>query len=235
MTPQEQRENVAAVAVEPNSHASVMDPWESAYVRFETPQQEIRKFVRRLRKLKIDQLSQDTRIVELFCGRGNGLHALARLGFTHLEGVDLSSRLVAIYQGPAQCYVADCRKLPFSAESKDLLIVQGGLHHLPKLPDDLSQSFAEMHRVLRENGRLVVVEPWRTPFLRLVHPISELRLVRRCSTKLDAFATMTHYERVTYEQWLRQPEAILKLARAHFSPCQELFRWGKWMFVGTPL
>ena len=235
MTPsREQNEDCAAV-LHVESQAGVADPWEAAYVRFETPEQEVRKFVRRLKKLRIDRLPRDARIVELFCGRGNGLHALSRLGFTHLEGVDLSSRLVAMYRGPAQCYVGDCRKLPFSNKSRDLLIVQGGLHHLPKLPEDLSQTFAEMHRVLREDGRLVVVEPWRTPFLRLVHPISEIRLVRRCSPKLDALATMTHYERVTYEQWLSQPGLILKLAREHFSPLREFFAWGKWMCVGTPL
>jgi len=220
--------------VQLKSNVEVTDPWEAAYLRFETPEQEIRKFARRLKKLRIDQLRQDARVVELFCGRGNGLHALSRLGFTRLEGVDLSSRLIAMYRGSAQRYVADCRKLPFSDKSKDLLIVQGGLHHLPKLPEDLVQTLEEMHRVLRGQGRLVVVEPWRTPFLRLVHPISEIRLVRRCSNKLDALATMTHYERVTYERWLSQPGLILKVAHSHFSPLQEFFAWGKWMFVGTP-
>ena len=233
MTPRKQNEETAVVEL--RSTIGVTDPWEAAYVRFETPEQEIRKFIKRHKKLGVDRLPRDTKVVELFCGRGNGLRALARLGFTHLEGVDLSSPLVALYRGPAQCYVGDCRKLPFSTKSKDLLIVQGGLHHLPKLPEDLSRTFTEMHRVLRGDGRLVVVEPWRTPFLRLVHLISEIRLVRRCSVKMDAFATMTHYERVTYEQWLTQPELILKLVHEHFRPLQESFAWGKWMFVGTPL
>jgi ubiquinone/menaquinone biosynthesis C-methylase UbiE len=113
--------------------------------------------------------------------------------------------------------------------------VQGGLHHLPELPEDLALTFEEMHRVLRPEGRLVVVEPWRTPFLQMVHPVSEIPLVRRFSVKMDAFATMTHYERTTYERWLGQPELILKLAHARFSAIHESFEWGKWMFVGTPL
>ncbi len=56
--------------------------------------------------------------------RGNGLVALERLGFTHIEGVDLSPRLLEQYKGPAKCTVADCRKLPFPDLSKDVLIVQ---------------------------------------------------------------------------------------------------------------
>ena len=210
------------------------DPWEAAYLRFETPEQEIQKFVSRLQKLGADQWPRDTEIVELFCGRGNGLNALERLGFTRLEGVDLSPRLIAEYRGPAQCIVGDCRKLPFADRSKDVLIVQGGLHHLPALPDDLDQTFSEMQRVLRRNGRVLFVEPWRTPFLTFVHLISELPPVRRISNKMDAFATMTEYEIRTYEQWLGQPELIKRIARTHFLPVHESFAWGKWNFVGTP-
>jgi ubiquinone/menaquinone biosynthesis C-methylase UbiE len=216
------------------SSAPLPDPWEAAYLRFETPEQEIQKFVSRLRKLGSAQWPRDAEIVELFCGRGNGLNALERLGFTHLEGVDLSPRLIARYRGPARCMVGDCRQLPFADRSKDVLIVQGGLHHLPALPEDLEQTFAEMQRVLRKEGRVVIVEPWLTPFLKFVHAVSENPLARRLSNKLDALATMIQFERRTYEQWLTQPELIRKIARMHFAPVHESFEWGKWNFVGQP-
>jgi SAM-dependent methyltransferase len=210
------------------------DPWEAAYLRFETPEQEIAKFVSRLKKLGADTWARDAQIVELFCGRGNGLRALNRLGFTNLEGVDLSPRLIAQYTGAAKCTVADCRHLPFADGSKDILIVQGGLHHLPDFPGDLEQTFNEMRRVVRPSGRIMLVEPWRTPFLTMVHWVSEIPVVRRVSGKMDAFATMTHYERRTYEQWLGQPGKITQIARAQFAPVHETFSWGKWNFVGTP-
>ena len=232
---QQEQQTITARTVQAEDGVRITDPWEAAYLRFETPEQEIRKFVRRLRNLGVDRLPREARVIELFCGRGNGLHALERLGFTHLEGVDLSARLVALYRGNALCYVCDCRRLPFPDQSRDALIVQGGLHHLPALPEDLAQTFAEMQRVLRRDGLVVIVEPWLTPFLRLVHSISALRLVRRCSAKLDALATMIDFERATYEQWLNQPMSILMLARAHFSPVRETFTWGKWMFVGRPI
>lgn len=209
------------------------DPWEAAYLRFETPEEEIRKFMGRLKRLGARQWPRDAEIVELFCGRGNGLIALQRLGFTHIEGVDLSPRLIEQFKGSAKCTVADCRKLPFAHSSKDVLIVQGGLHHLPSLPGDLEQTFSEMQRVLRKGGRVMFVEPWRTPFLTFVHFVSEIRLVRRFSNKMDAFATMTEHEIRTYTQWLSQAELIKKIARAHFVPIHESFAWGKWNFVGT--
>lgn len=212
-----------------------VDVWESAYLRFETPEQEIKKFQSRLTALGIDRLDRDARVVELFCGRGNGLHALSGLGFKNLEGIDLSARLISCYHGTAKCIVGDCQELPFPDHSRDLLIVQGGLHHLPTLPDSLDRTFREIHRVLRNDGKLVAVEPWLTPFLRLVHTVSGISLVRRCSPKLDALATMIEHERQTYEQWLNQPELVLKVTHSLFSPVHESFSWGKWFFVGRPL
>jgi hypothetical protein len=66
-----------------------IDPWEAAYLRFEAPEEEIGKFMERLRRLGVSQWPRETNVVELFCG------ALARLGFRNIEGVDLSPRLLA--------------------------------------------------------------------------------------------------------------------------------------------
>ncbi len=211
------------------------DPWEAAYLRFETPEQEIRKFVKRLRALGVSKWPRDAEIVELFCGRGNGLRALQSLGFTRVEGADLSASLVAQYRGNAKCYVCDCRELLFADQSKDALIVQGGLHHLLSLPDDLEQTLAQMHRVLRKDGRVVLVEPWLTPFLRLAHFGCASPTARRLSNKVDALAVMIEHERRTYEQWLSQPDLIRDAVRKHFVPSQQSAAWGKWSFVGKPI
>jgi ubiquinone/menaquinone biosynthesis C-methylase UbiE len=163
------------------------------------------------------------------------LHALARLGFLRTEGVDASPRLAAQYSGPARILVADCRNLPFADQSKEILIVQGGLHHLPKLPDDLERTLAEMQRVLRKNGRVVLVEPWLTPFLKFVHAVCANRLARRLSPKLDALQTMIEHEQRTYDQWLAQPGVVQRAVHSRFKPVIESIAWGKWNFVGTPL
>ena len=213
---------------------SPVDAWEEAYLRFERPEQEIQKFLERLGRLGAASWPRETRIVELFCGRGNSLRAWEQLGFRNLEGVDLSPRLIAQYDGPAKCIVADCRHLPFADASKDAAVVQGGLHHLVQLPEDLEQTFAEIRRVLTSEGRVLFVEPWRTPFLTLVHFLAEKRVVRRLSGKLDALATMIDHERQTYEQWLSQPRQISALARKYFVPQHESCAWGKWNFLGRP-
>jgi ubiquinone/menaquinone biosynthesis C-methylase UbiE len=222
------------VAERKDSSAAAFSPWEEAYARFETPEEERRKFLRRLRRLGAKEWPRTAQIVELFCGRGNGMHALHALGFTRVEGVDLSPALLARYQGPARTTVADCRKLPFPDASRDILIVQGGLHHLESLPQDLERTLTEARRVLRPSGRLVLVEPWSTPFLTVVHAVSENQLVRRIWNKMDAFATMTHYERRTYEQWLGRPEEILRLLDARFRRERSSIGFGKLMYVGVP-
>ena len=175
---------------------------------------------------------RDAKIVELFCGRGNGLRALHSLGFSEVEGIDLSPSLAAEYVGPGKILVGDCRCLPFEDTSKDILIVQGGLHHLSLLPDDLDRSLVEAERVLKPQGLLIVVEPWATTFLSLVHALCRSQTMRMLSPKIDALATMIYYERQTYHQWLSQPHLILASLQRAFQNEYCTFRWGKIYFAG---
>jgi ubiquinone/menaquinone biosynthesis C-methylase UbiE len=221
-------QRVHMVQAEMCSNAS----WEAAYARFETPEQEIRKFTRRLIKMGAAQWAHDVEIAELCCGRGNGLHALSKLGFTRFVGVDLSASLLAQYTGQATLYACDCRRLLFDDRSRDIVIVQGGLHHLMTLPDDLEQTLSEIHRVLRDDGLIVVVEPWLTPFLAFVHRICQSSVVRRIFPKIEALSTMIHHERDTYYQWLSQPQMIVRLFEKFFSTVRCSIKWGKYMFVG---
>jgi len=207
--------------------------WERAYARFETPVQEIAKFRARAKRLGFDAWPRDSQIVDLFCGRGNGLRALEDLGFTNLEGVDLSPSLLEQYTGKAKLYVGDCRKLDLPDASRDAFIVQGGLHHLPTLPDDLDAVLAEVRRVLRPSGKFALVEPWLTPMLRGVHWVCESPL-RHLSGKVDALASMIDRERTTYEAWLGQPKLVLASLSRHFEPIISRERFGKLEFVGRP-
>jgi SAM-dependent methyltransferase len=211
-----------------------VEAWERAYLRFETPDQEIRKFMRRLERLGAPSWPRDARILDLFCGRGNGMVALERLGFTSLHGVDLSPRLVQLYRGRGRGVAGDCLALPIRTASHDVAIVQGGLHHLPDVAAHLPMVVSEVHRVLRPGGRFVVVEPWLTPFLRGVHWAVRLPL-RRMWGRLDALATMIEYEGDTYRRWLARPDFVLSALTRTFTPELSEQRRGKLLFVGRAI
>jgi ubiquinone/menaquinone biosynthesis C-methylase UbiE len=182
--------------------------------------------------LGADCWPRDARIAELFCGRGNGLHALTALCFKDPEGIDLSPTLAGLYEGRAKVTVGDCRQLPWPEGSKDILIVQGGLHHLPELERDLPQVLSEACRVLATGGRFVAIEPWLTPFLKAVHAASFSPL-RRLVDRVDAFATMVEHERETYERWLTSPELIRAMLEESFAAEHISFTRGKMQFVGV--
>jgi ubiquinone/menaquinone biosynthesis C-methylase UbiE len=121
--------------------------------------------------------------------------------------------------------------MPFRSASHDIAIVQGGLHHVPDVLEDLPLVVAEVRRVLKPNGLFVVVEPWLTPFLRAAHWACA-GPARRLWPRLDALATMIHYERDTYERWLANPAFVLSQLSGGFVPQISRQRWGKLVFVG---
>ena len=56
--------------------------------------------------------------------------------------------------------VEDATALTFADESLDAIVMTDVLHHTP----DVAQFLREASRTLRSGGRLVMIEPWRTPW-----------------------------------------------------------------------
>ena len=61
--------------------------------------------------------------------------------------------------------VFDARALPLRSESIDALVLVDVLHHVP----DARAFFGEAVRALRRGGRVVMIEPWVTPWSRLIY------------------------------------------------------------------
>ena len=224
----------AGVRTTPESGEEEATAWERAYLRFETPAEEQRKLTGRLRAAGADGWRRDSLILDLFSGGGAGAQALRGLGFSYVVGLDLSPRLLRARRDASACSVADCRELPIASHCIDIAIVQGGLHHLPRIPEDVSSTLREVARVLKPAGLFMAVEPWRTPFLDLVHWLCAWPIARRAYSKLDDLATMIELERPTYGTWLDHAHEILAVFDQHFVRRQLQIRLGKLLYVGVP-
>jgi SAM-dependent methyltransferase len=201
--------------------------WEDAYNHFESETEETNKFLKRLYFLGAQDWNRNARVVDLFCGSGRNLTCLERLGFKDLHGVDLSPRLLLRCTGNSKLYVGDVTNLKFPDAWADIVIVQGGLHHLPNLHVDLEKCLSQVQRVLKPGGVFIMVEPWLTPFLRFVHWCCRRKSLRMLSKKLNSLATMIEEEKDTYFKWLSEKSYIIKCIEKKFMNNKIKLKFGK--------
>ncbi len=114
----------------------------------------------------VDAIRADVKaadILDVGCGTGTLLADLARSGATSLSGVDLAPKILEVAREKisaagqtADLRAADAEEpLPWAADSFDVATLTGALHHFYRPQDVL----AEIHRVLRPGGLLLVVDP----------------------------------------------------------------------------
>jgi len=99
------------------------------------------------------------RLLEVGCGMGTDLLQFAR-GGSSVTGVDLTPRSIetsrhhlSLYGHHGEFAIADCERLPFTAESFDVAYSNGVLHHTR----DTAGAVREIHRVLRVGGQARVM------------------------------------------------------------------------------
>jgi SAM-dependent methyltransferase len=104
------------------------------------------------------------RVLDYGCGTAVLLRLMAEAGLRlDLAGCDISAAMLqettrhwpAGIPGPT-LYQQDGAHAPLPPESVDLIVISAVLHHVP--PPDRPMVYAELHRLLRPGGRLVVFE-----------------------------------------------------------------------------
>jgi ubiquinone/menaquinone biosynthesis C-methylase UbiE len=120
-------------------------------------------FFRPSHRMILDQLGPtDLRILDIGCGTGQFAAALLRqLPAAKVWGLDLSGGMLgraetrsAEFDGRLHVVQADSQRLPFADNSFDAVTCSHSFHHYPKQDAVLS----EMHRVLRPDGRLFLID-----------------------------------------------------------------------------
>lgn len=70
-----------------------------------------------------------------------------------------------VFATPGVDAVLDARRLPFANRSLRAIAMVDVLHHIP----DVEAFFAEAQRCLRPGGAVVMIEPWRSTWSRLIY------------------------------------------------------------------
>jgi ubiquinone/menaquinone biosynthesis C-methylase UbiE len=108
--------------------------------------------------------AQPTRILEVGCGWGELAEWVGRATGAEVVAVDLSPHMVELArERGVDAQVGDVQALPFADGEFDVAIAAWMLYHVP----DLDRGIAELARVLRPGGRLVVATNSRFHLLEL--------------------------------------------------------------------
>lgn len=157
------------------------------------------------------------RVLDLAAGTGTSSVPFARAGAIVVPS-DFSIGMLAEGRRrfPLLPFVAgDATALPFADDAFDAVTISFGLRNVV----DPDLALAEMHRITKPGGRLVVCEfshptwaPWRTVYLeylmRALPPIA-----RRVSSAPDAY----EYLAESIREWPTQPELASRVAAAGWS------------------
>jgi demethylmenaquinone methyltransferase/2-methoxy-6-polyprenyl-1,4-benzoquinol methylase len=120
---------------------------------------------RRWRQLIVEGIDPrpGEKIVDICCGTGTLSIMLAEklAGTGEVVGIDLSSRLLDLARkkqkpGGVTFLEGDAQKIPFSHGHFHKGVICGALHEMPR--EVRRKVLAEAHRVIKPNGRIVVVE-----------------------------------------------------------------------------
>lgn len=107
-------------------------------------------------------------LLEVGCGPGELLALLAqKYPDAETFGMDLSEGMIAQAQKklypPIELRIGDVEEMPWPQHRFDLLICNAAFHHFP----DPLKSLAEMCRVLKPGGKVVIADPWWSKIIRL--------------------------------------------------------------------
>jgi SAM-dependent methyltransferase len=70
-----------------------------------------------------------------------------------------------VFETPGVRLIADACNLPLAKQSLDAIVMTDVFHHIP----DVSRLFVEATRCVRPGGKIVMIEPWRTPWSEWVY------------------------------------------------------------------
>lgn len=162
---------------------------------------------------------QDRRILDIGCGRGHLLHALAERG-ARMAGVDPDEAALEAVRNlvpKAQLHKAGAVHLPWGDASMHVAIFLNSLHHVPA--PEMLPALEEAARVVGKGGTVIVVEPLSegTFFdaLRLIEDETEVRhAAQEAIVRAMRRGVVSEIRRIEYDRIEAFPDATAFIARA---------------------
>ena len=121
----------------------------------------------------------DDKICDVGCGKLAFLNQLKSHGFKNLYGVEVDETLInPTSSGDSfpEIKIGSACKIPFEDKFFDVVTIYAVLHHIGI--KDHEAVISEVNRVLKANGKLLIIEPYPFVFLEdLVYYLAVLRYV----------------------------------------------------------
>lgn len=105
----------------------------------------------------------ETHVLDVACGTADSTIALAKAGIPHVTGVDISEGMLKVGEKKIEelnlnsvisLKVEDCENLSFDDNTFDAAFIAFGIRNF----EDKKKGLKELHRVLKENGHLLILE-----------------------------------------------------------------------------
>ncbi|MFP6765893.1 MAG: class I SAM-dependent methyltransferase, partial [Planctomycetaceae bacterium] len=157
-------------------------------------------------------LPGDSHVLDIGCGRGVMLRALLDLGYT-AHGVEISREAAAGVDPRAHVRIAaDLNNAGYSTDSMDAIILWHVLEHLP----DPERTLAEIRRILKPGGRLILAVPNCASW--------QARWAKQDWFHLDLPRHLYHFSPETLSMLLHR-HGFAQQSCHHFAALQNPFGW----------
>jgi SAM-dependent methyltransferase len=183
--------------------------WENSFVQLYGETSAVSKNISRLRRGGLlKHLRKHDLVLDLFCGKCETEHGLKRMGYDRVICGDYSVRLLKTSRtGPVPKVCLDALNLPIKERSIDIVIIQGGLHHLQNTQKIL-RCLQGLKKIVAPDGYVFISEPGNTVLLGLWL----LLITKTPFWKLSKFSRNWHdlhiEEKTTHENYLKNLSKI---------------------------